>query len=94
MARATSNGVDSQLPPALNVKTPTSGKHQQAKLALSRAEAKASEPSVIVAVDKVKENDRISYIPDVTSDFVQIACICSVTTFESAFSFSECAAIH
>jgi len=63
VARATSNGVDGQLPPALNVRKPTSGKHQQAKLALSRAEAKASEPSVIVAVEKEKKKDRISNIP-------------------------------
>jgi len=63
VASATSNGVDGQPPLALNVRKPTSGKHQQAKLALSRAEAKASEPSVIVAVEKVKEKDRTSNIP-------------------------------
>jgi len=32
--------VDGQLPPALNVRKPTPGKHQQAKLALSRAGGK------------------------------------------------------
>ena len=39
MAKVTCN-VDGQLPPALNVRKPTPGKHQQAKLALSRAGGK------------------------------------------------------
>jgi len=54
----TSNGVDGQLPPALNVRKSTSRKHHQARLALSRAEVKASEPSVITAIKKVKEKER------------------------------------
>ena len=55
MANVTSNGVDGQLPPALNVKKPTSGKLHQARLALSRAEVKASESRVIAAMEYVKE---------------------------------------
>jgi len=60
----TSNGVDSHLPPALNVKNPraTSGKHHQARLALSRAEVKASEPSVIAVMEKAKGKERKSNI--------------------------------
>jgi len=54
--------VDGQLPPALNVQNPTSGKHHQARLALSRVEVKASEPSVIAAMKKVKEKERTSNI--------------------------------
>jgi len=62
VASVTSNEEDGQLPPALNVGKPTSGKHHQARLALSRAEVKASEPSVIVAMEKVKEKERKSNI--------------------------------
>ena len=62
MASVTSNGVDGQLPPALNVRKPTSGKHHQARLALSKAEVKAGEPSVIVVMEKVKEKERTSNI--------------------------------
>ena len=56
------NGVDGQLPPALNVRKPTSGKHHQARLAPSRAEVKASEPSVIAAMEKVNEKEKKSNI--------------------------------
>jgi len=38
------------------------GKHHLARLALSRAEVKASEPSVIAAMKKVKEKERKSNI--------------------------------
>jgi len=62
MASVTSNGVDGQLPPALNVRKSTSGKHHLARLALSRAEVKASKPSVIAAMEKVKEKERNSNI--------------------------------
>ena len=58
MASVTSNGVDGQLPPVLNVRKPTSGKHHQARLAPSRAEVKATEPSVIATMEKVKEKER------------------------------------
>jgi len=58
VASVTSNGLDGQLYPTLNVRKPTSGKHHQARLALSRAEVKASEPSVIAAMGKVKEKER------------------------------------
>jgi len=51
----TSNGVDGQLPPALNVRKSTSGKHHLVRLALSRAEVKASEPSVIAAIKKSRK---------------------------------------
>jgi len=54
----TSNGVDGQLPPALNVRKSTSGKHHLERLALSRVEVKASEPSVIAAMEKVNEKER------------------------------------
>jgi len=62
VASVTSNGVDGQLPPALNVRKPTSGKHHQSKLAPSRPHVKASEPSVIAAMEKVKEKERKSNI--------------------------------
>jgi len=62
VASVTSNGVDGQLTPLLNVRKPTSGKHHQARLAPSRAEVKASEPSVITAMEKVKEKERNSKI--------------------------------
>ena len=51
VANVTSNGVDGQLPPARNVRKSTSGKHHLARLALSRAEVKASEPRVIAAME-------------------------------------------
>jgi len=44
------------------VKNPTSGKHHQARLALSRAEVKASEPRAIVEMEKIKEKERTSNI--------------------------------
>jgi len=47
-----SNGIDGQLPPALNVQKTTSGRHHLAGLALSRVEVKASEPSEIAAMEK------------------------------------------
>jgi len=62
VASVTSNGVDGQFPPPLNVRKSTSGKHHLARLALSREEVKASEPSVIAAMEKVKENERKSNI--------------------------------
>ena len=62
MANVTSNGVDGQLPPALNVRKSTSGKHHLARLALSRAEVKASEQSVIASMEKVNEKERKSNI--------------------------------
>ena len=62
MASVTSNRVDGQLPPALNVRKPTSGKHHQARLALSRADLKAIEPSVISAMENVKGKERKSNI--------------------------------
>jgi len=40
----------------------TSGKHHLVRLALSRAEVKASEPSVIAVMEKVKEKERKSNI--------------------------------
>jgi len=58
----TSNGVDGQLPPALNVQKTTSGRYHLARLALSRVEVKASEPSVIAALENVKEKERKSNI--------------------------------
>ena len=42
----------------LHVRKSTSGKHHLARLALSRVEVKASEPSVIAAMEKVKEKER------------------------------------
>jgi len=57
VARVTSNGVDGQLPPALNVRKPTSGRHHLARPALSRVGVKASEPSVIAAMENVKERE-------------------------------------
>ena len=57
MASVTSNGVDGQLPPALNVRKITSGRYHLARLALSRVEIKASEPSV-KAAENVKEKER------------------------------------
>jgi len=62
VASVTSNGVDGQLPPALNVRKSTSGKHHQARLALSRADVKVSEPSVIAAMEKVGKKERKSKI--------------------------------
>ena len=62
MASVTSNGVDDQLPPALNVRNPTSRRHHLARLALSRVEVKASEPSVIAAMENVKQKERKSNI--------------------------------
>ena len=62
MASVTSNGVDGQLPPALKVRKSTSGKQHLVRLALSRAELEASEPSVIAAMEKVKEKERKSNI--------------------------------
>jgi len=64
VASVTSNGVDGQLPPALNVRKSTSGKHHLARLALGRADVKAwaSEPSVIAAMETVKEKERNSNI--------------------------------
>ena len=62
MENVTSNGVDGQLPPAGNVTKSTSGKHHLARLALSRAEAKASEPRVIAAMEYVNEKERKSDI--------------------------------
>ena len=58
----TSNGTDGQLPPARNVPKITSWRHHLARLALSRAEVKASEPSVIAAMENVKEKERKSKI--------------------------------
>ena len=62
VARDTSNGVDGQLPPALNVRKITSGRHHLARLALCRVEVKASEPCVIAAMENVKEKERNSNI--------------------------------
>jgi len=62
VASVTSNVVDGQLPPALNVQKSTSGRHHLARLALGRAEVKASEPSVEAAMEKVKEKKRKSNI--------------------------------
>jgi hypothetical protein len=62
VANVTSNGVDGQLPPALNARNPTSGKHHQVRLTLSRVEVNASEPSVMAAMEKVKEMERKSNI--------------------------------
>ena len=62
MANTTSKWVDGQLPPALNVRKSTSGKHHLARLALSRAEVKASESRVIAAMEYVNEKERKSDI--------------------------------
>jgi len=62
VASVTSNGVDSQLPPALNVQKCTPGRHHLTRLALSRAEVKASEPSVKAGMEKVKKKERKSSI--------------------------------
>jgi len=62
VASVTSNGVDGQLPPALNVRKSTSGRHHLARLALSRMEVKASEPSVIAAMENVQGKERKSNI--------------------------------
>jgi len=64
VASVTSNGIDGQLPSALNVRKPTSGRHHLAGLALSRVEVKASEPSVtvIAAMENVKAKERRSNI--------------------------------
>jgi len=62
VASVTSNGVDSQLPPALNVPKTTSGRHHLARLALSRVEVKASKPSVIAGMENVKGKERKSNI--------------------------------
>ena len=40
----------------------TSGKYHLARLALSKAEVKAGEPSVIVVMEKVTEKERTSNI--------------------------------
>jgi len=40
----------------------TSGKHHLARLVLSRAEVEASKPSVIAAMEKVKEKEEKSNI--------------------------------
>jgi len=58
----TSNGIDGQLPSALIVRKITSGRHHLARLALSRVEVKASEPSVTAAIKNVKEKERTSNI--------------------------------
>jgi len=67
VASVTSNGVDGQLPPAQvesklemreNPRPTESGKHHLARLALSRAEVKASEQSVIASMEKVNEKER------------------------------------
>jgi len=58
----TSNRVDGQLPPALNVRKNMSGRHHLARLALSRVEVKASEPRVIAAMENVKGKERKSNI--------------------------------
>jgi len=60
VASVTSNGIDGQLPPALNVRKPTSGRHHLARLALSRVEVKANEPSVIAEMENVKGKERTS----------------------------------
>jgi len=57
VANVTSNGVDGQLPPALTVRKFTSVRHRLVRLALSRTEVKASEPSVKAAMEKVKEKE-------------------------------------
>jgi len=62
VASVTCNGIDGQLPPALNVRKTTSGRHHLAGLSLSRVEVKASEPSVIAVMKNVKEKDRTSNI--------------------------------
>jgi len=62
VANVTSNEVDGQLPHALKLRQTTSGRHHLARLALSRVEVKASEPSVIAAMEKVKEKERTSNI--------------------------------
>jgi len=46
----------------MNVRKSTSGKHHLARLALGREEVKASEPSVIAAMEKVKEKEGKSHI--------------------------------
>jgi len=46
------------LPLALNVRKFTSGRYHLARLALSRVEVKASEPSVKAAMENVKEQER------------------------------------
>ena len=51
VANVMSNGENGQLPPARNVRKSTSGMHHLARLALSRAEVKASEPRVIAAME-------------------------------------------
>jgi len=53
-----SNGVDGQLPLTLTVRKFTSVRHHLARLALSRTEVKASEPSVKAAMQKVKGKER------------------------------------
>jgi len=58
VASVTSKGVDGQLPPALNVRKITSGRYHLARLALSRVEVKASEPSAKAAMENVKEKER------------------------------------
>jgi len=53
VASVTSNGVDGQLPPALNFQKSKSGRHHLTGLALSRVEVKANELSVKAAIKKV-----------------------------------------
>jgi len=55
VARVTSNGVDGQLPLALKVRKTKSGRNHLARLALSRAKVKASEPSVKATMENVKK---------------------------------------
>jgi len=62
VASVTSNGIDGQLPPALHVRKTTSGSYHLARLALSRVDVKASEPSVIAAMENVKEKEWTSNI--------------------------------
>jgi len=56
VASITSNGVDGQLPPALNVTVQkcTPRRHLLARLALSKAEVKAIEPSVKAVMEEMK----------------------------------------
>jgi len=58
VARVTGNGVDGQLPLALKVRKTKSQRHHLARLALSRVEVKASEPSVKAAMENVKEKEQ------------------------------------
>jgi len=62
VASVTSNGVDGQLSPAVNVQKYTPGRHHLARLALRRAEVKASEPSETAEMEEVKEKERKAHI--------------------------------